>query len=44
MDRGYTNPILANSMVQNLLEAMLAKHSRETFAFTRDELEAIEFC
>ncbi len=41
MEQGYVNPILSNSIVQNLLDAKLAEHSRTTYAFTRSELEAM---
>ena len=41
MEQGYVNPILSNSIVQNLLDAKLAEHSRTTYAFTRSELETM---
>lgn len=41
MTCGYSNPILSNSMVQNLIDAKLASHARETYAFTRSELEVM---
>lgn len=41
MEQGYVNPILSNSIVQNLLDAKLAEHSRDSYAFTRSELETM---
>lgn len=41
MEQGYVNPILSNSIVQNLLDAKLAEHSRATYAFTKSELETM---
>ena len=31
MEQGYVNPILSNSIVQNLFDAKLAEHSRTTY-------------
>lgn len=41
MSQEHINPILANSMVKNLLDTMLEKHSRQVFNFTREELDTI---